>query len=74
MSITIIPRPVNDQSPATMTVTLPASRIVDHLDLQLRADGRHSVPTQIRVTGSDGSRLVSLGKPPLVAPNGIDCR
>ncbi len=32
----------------------------DHLDLEIVADGRHSVPTQITVSTEQGSRVVSL--------------
>ncbi|MEX1007229.1 MAG: alpha-(1-_3)-arabinofuranosyltransferase family protein [Acidimicrobiia bacterium] len=37
---------------------------VDHLDLQLVADGRHSVPTQVRIDAGGESRTVDL--PPIV--------
>ncbi|MGD0381568.1 MAG: alpha-(1-_3)-arabinofuranosyltransferase family protein [Acidimicrobiales bacterium] len=33
---------------------------IDHLDLQVVADGRHSVPTAIRITTENGSRDVAL--------------
>ena len=41
-------------------VALPAPTTVDHLDLQVVADGRHSVPTQIRVDAGGQSRTVDL--------------
>jgi hypothetical protein len=44
----------------SIRVVLPTARTIDHLDLELPADGRHSVATQIRITGGDGSRLVNL--------------
>ena len=64
--------PVNHVRGSRIDVQLPATTTIDHLDLQLRADGRHSVPTQLRITGDDGSRLVTLPKAPLVAPGGVD--
>ena len=33
---------------------------VDHLNLQIVADGRHSVPTQVRVDSGDQSQTVDL--------------
>lgn len=39
---------------------LPAPQTIDHLDLQLVADGSHSVPTQIRVDVGNASQLVNL--------------
>jgi arabinofuranan 3-O-arabinosyltransferase len=49
-------------------VALPGPTTVDHLDLRVVADGRHSVPTQIRVDAGGQSRTVDLpaiadGKP-----------
>ncbi len=41
----------------------PQPLSVDHLDLQIVADGEHSIPTQITVSNADGSRVVAL--PPL---------
>jgi hypothetical protein len=35
-------------------VTAPRATSVDHLDLQLVADGRHSVPTRLRLTNEHG--------------------
>ncbi|HEY5011800.1 MAG TPA: hypothetical protein VIK61_03730, partial [Acidimicrobiia bacterium] len=55
-----------------LRVEMPAVHTIDHLDLELTADGRHSIPTQIRVTGDNGSRLVALGKPPFAGPGGVD--
>ncbi|HUC38209.1 MAG TPA: alpha-(1-_3)-arabinofuranosyltransferase family protein [Acidimicrobiales bacterium] len=39
---------------------LPDSTSFDHLDLQVVADGRHSVPTSITVSTENGSRSVAL--------------
>jgi arabinofuranan 3-O-arabinosyltransferase len=39
---------------------LPAPVTFDHLDLQVVADGRHSVPTQITVQTESGSRTVDV--------------
>jgi arabinofuranan 3-O-arabinosyltransferase len=55
-----------------MSVALPTARTIDHLDLKLRADGRHSLPTQLRITGDDGTRVVKLPSAPLVATSGVD--
>ncbi|HEY7106940.1 MAG TPA: alpha-(1-_3)-arabinofuranosyltransferase family protein [Acidimicrobiia bacterium] len=41
-------------------VTTPAPMTVDSLDLRVVADGRHSVPTQIRIDGGGQSRTVDL--------------
>lgn len=58
-----------DQDPATAWVTpfsevagqfvnvqLPEPVTLDHLDLQLVADGRHSVPTKLAITNGSGER------------------
>jgi arabinofuranan 3-O-arabinosyltransferase len=38
-----------------------AARTIDHLELEFMADGRHSMPTQLSVTGDDGiARIVEL--------------
>ena len=48
-------------NPRAIAVTLPASQTIDHLDLQIVADGHHSVPTQIRVIAEDGTtRVIEL--------------
>jgi hypothetical protein len=39
---------------------LPAAQTIDHLNLQLVADGSHSVPTQIRVDVGSTSQVVNL--------------
>jgi hypothetical protein len=44
----------------------------DHLDLAIVADGRHSVPTQVRIDAGDDSRVVDL--PPITdqsTPNAV---
>ncbi|MFI5053312.1 MAG: alpha-(1-_3)-arabinofuranosyltransferase family protein, partial [Acidimicrobiia bacterium] len=41
-------------------VQTPAPVAVDHLDLQVVADGRHSVPSQIRIDSGGESRIVDL--------------
>ncbi|MGZ6954727.1 MAG: alpha-(1-_3)-arabinofuranosyltransferase domain-containing protein [Acidimicrobiia bacterium] len=41
-----------------LTVEVPATRTVDHLDLQLVADGLHSVPTRLTITDDQGGRQV----------------
>jgi hypothetical protein len=48
-------------NPRSIVVSLPAPQTIDHLDLQIVADGHHSVPTQIRVIGEDGTvRVIEL--------------
>ncbi len=64
--------PIGDVANAAIHVVLPTARTIDHLDLQLTADARHSVATQIRITGDDGTRLVALGKPPIGVHGLID--
>ena len=57
-------------------VTTPQPVTFDHLDLQVVADGKHSVPTQIRIDAGGGSRTVDLpsvtdgavGDPPVSVP------
>jgi hypothetical protein len=44
---------------------LPKSITFDNLDLQVVADGRHSIPTAITISTENGSRAVTL--PPIVA-------
>lgn len=58
-----------NQSGNGFTVTNPTPVAVDHLNLAIVADGRHSVPTQISLTLDDGSvRAVSL---PPIADNPV---
>ncbi len=38
----------------------PKPVTMDHFDLQVVADGRHSVPTQMRIDAGDDSRIVDL--------------
>ncbi|MGQ0803305.1 MAG: discoidin domain-containing protein, partial [Actinomycetota bacterium] len=46
-----------------MELDLAQPTTFDHLDLQVVADGRHSVPTRIRIDTSDGqTRTVDLGE------------
>ena len=45
---------------ATLDVTLPAPATIDHLDLQVVADGRHSVPTALTVAAGSEQREVQL--------------
>lgn len=49
----------------SIVVTIPAGRTFDHLDLRLVDDGRHSVPTQLRVqSNAGGDELVDLADLP----------
>jgi len=43
------------QEGRNVTVTTPAPITVDHLDLSVVADGRHSVPTTLVLTAADGT-------------------
>ncbi len=57
-------------------VATPAPVTFDHLDLQVIADGKHSVPTQVRIDAGGQSRTVDLpaisdgpvGAAPVAAP------
>ena len=44
-------------------VTTPTPTTLDHLDLQVVADGRHSVPTRLRIEAGGQSRVVDV--PPI---------
>jgi arabinofuranan 3-O-arabinosyltransferase len=48
------------QAGAWVQVGLPTPHTIDQLDLSVVADGRHSVPTQVRVDAEGGSRVVEL--------------
>ncbi len=48
--------PFNDLRGQFMDVRLSGEVTVDHLDLQIRADGRHSVPTLLRLRAGDETR------------------
>jgi hypothetical protein len=54
---------VTHQAGEWLEYDLPAPITVDHLDLQVVADGEHSVPTSITVTA--GTDSVSLPLPPI---------
>jgi arabinofuranan 3-O-arabinosyltransferase len=64
--------PLDNVGGQSIRVELPTARTIDHLDLRLPADARHSVATQIRITGEDGSRVVNLGKPPVSVAGLVD--
>jgi len=52
---------IGDVTKAQLTVTTPHVRTLDHLDLQIVADDRHSIPQTIEITGDDGNtRTVQL--------------
>ncbi|MEO7428088.1 MAG: discoidin domain-containing protein, partial [Acidimicrobiales bacterium] len=51
-----------EQAGQWIEVTGPSPRVVDHLDLTLLADGRHSVPTQLGIE-VDGQRMTSAAVP-----------
>ncbi len=57
----------------SLTIQLPSPVTFDHLDLQLVVDGRHSVPSRLRVATQSGSETVSIPKlPRQPAANGTD--
>ena len=45
---------------ATLTVAVPEALTIDHLDLQVLADGHHSVPTSLTVSNGAEERAVTL--------------
>ncbi len=45
---------------ASITVSAPTALSIDHLDLQLVADGRHSVPTSLTIAGGGVERTVAV--------------
>lgn len=53
----------NAQVGASLTYDLTKSQAVNHLDLQVIADGRHSVPTALTVTS--GSQVRQVAVPPI---------
>jgi arabinofuranan 3-O-arabinosyltransferase len=53
--------PIGEVTKARLTVTMPGAVALDHLDLQLVADDRHSIPRSIEITSDDGTtRTVDL--------------
>jgi hypothetical protein len=46
------------QQDAWIQMELPHALTIDRLDLQVVADGRHSVPTELRITSNKGSDVV----------------
>ncbi len=54
-----------------MHVQLPHSETIDHLDLQVVADGRHSIPQSLQIRSDDGEvRIVALPAMPVHSPTG----
>jgi arabinofuranan 3-O-arabinosyltransferase len=53
----------SSQTGTTLTYDLSKPRVLDHLDLQVIADGRHSVPTALTVASGTQVRQVAL--PPI---------
>ncbi len=51
------------QKGSVLHYDLPANVTLDHLDLQVVADGRHSVPTSLSISTETGTRTVTL--PPI---------
>ena len=57
---------------SSIHVVLPAATALDHLNLQVVADGRHSVPARVEITADDGTtRDVKLPAIPVRAPSGV---
>ncbi|HWW54348.1 MAG TPA: discoidin domain-containing protein, partial [Acidimicrobiales bacterium] len=57
-----------DQTGKWIQATAPAPTTFDHLDLQVVADGRHSVPTRLRISTSSGNtpaQSVDVAVPPI---------
>ena len=59
----------------TLSVTTPAPLTLDHLDLQVLADGRHSVPTALTISNGQEARSVTIppvadvpGQGPVLVP------
>ncbi len=50
-----------------LNIRLPAPITIDRMDVQVQADGRHSVPTQLRLDTGTETRFVDL--PPVAAGN-----
>ena len=59
--------PFNDLRGQFVEVRLPEEQTVDHLDLQIVADGRHSVPTLLRLRAGDETRDLHI---PRLEPGG----
>ncbi len=51
---------VGDPTGQALTVQLGRAVTFDHLDLRLVTDGRHSVPTRIRIDGGGQTRTVTI--------------
>ena len=51
-------------------MSTPTPLTVDHLDLQLVTDGRHSIPTQLRIDAGGESRVVDVPALPKRTPSG----
>jgi len=56
---------------AWMEIALPHPISFDHLNLQIVADGRHSVPTAIRITSNEGSNVL-VHLPPITDRKAVD--
>ena len=56
--------PMEDVVGQSVTVTAPSPVTVDHLDLEVVADGRFSVPTQLELS-ADGGPAVTVDLPPI---------
>jgi arabinofuranan 3-O-arabinosyltransferase len=62
-----------EQIGQSITVRMPHSVTVDHLDLRVVVDGRHSVPSRLRISGDSGSAVVSIPRLPRQGrPDGSD--
>ncbi|MGH9296459.1 MAG: hypothetical protein ACRDZP_00610, partial [Acidimicrobiales bacterium] len=52
-------------------ISLPSPHSFDHMNLQVIADGRHSVPTEIRITSNRGSNVL-VHLPPVTDSRKLD--
>jgi hypothetical protein len=62
--------PFGDPTGQWIDVSTSQPLTVDHLDLQLLTDGRHSVPTQLRIDAGGESRVVDVPATPKAVPGG----
>ena len=56
------PLGAGEQIRQAVTVVLPSPITVDQLHLQLVVDGRHSVPSELRISSASGAAVVTLPK------------
>src|SRR5439155_805896 len=64
--------PIGPQEGQWIEADLPGARTVDHLNLAVVADGRHSVPTKLRLEACGGPVTLTKGSHTLAARPGLD--